>query len=187
MMDLFTCLTALTESASLSSYLDLAQTNVTREISNTKLWLLLGAAAVLVLPFFAGSFLAKSLKMPNYGTRFGFILLAIVASAATLTSKLPGLGVDLRGGTILVYEIDPKKQAERRASDQPPITSQDLIEPLIRRINPSGTQEIVIRPYGEEQIEIIVPEVDQREVDRIKKLVEEAGQLRFAIVANQAD
>ncbi|MEM6980085.1 MAG: protein translocase subunit SecD, partial [Planctomycetota bacterium] len=48
-------------------------------------------------------------------------------------------------------------------------------------------QEIVIRPYGEEQIEIIVPEVDQREVDRIKKLVEEAGQLRFAIVANQAD
>ncbi len=45
----------------------------------------------------------------------------------------------------------------------------------------------MIRPYGESQIEIIVPEVDQREVDRIKRKVEEAGILRFAIVANQAD
>ena len=67
------------------------------------------------------------------------------------------------------------------------IKSEDLIEPLTRRINPSGTQEIVIRPYGDSQIEIIVPEVDQREVDRIKRLVEEAGILRFAILANQRD
>ena len=37
---------------------------------------------------------------------------------------------------------------------------------------------------GEKQIEIIVPEVDQLEVDRIKALVEDAGVLYFAIVAN---
>jgi len=166
----------------------LAQTNqVTREISGTQWTLLLVAAAVLILPFVVGNYLAKWLKMPNSGTRFGFILLAIVASAVTLSNRLPGLGVDLRGGTILVYEIDPKKQQELSEASGTPVTSQDLVEPLIRRINPSGTQEIIIRPYGESQIEIIVPEVDQREVDRIKKLVEDAGQLRFAIVANQAD
>ena len=47
--------------------------------------------------------------MPNYGTRFGWILLAVIASVVVLMNKLPGLGVDLRGGTILVYEIDPSK------------------------------------------------------------------------------
>jgi len=166
----------------------LVQTNqVTREISGTQWVMLLVAAGVLILPFIVGKYLAKWLKMPNSGTRFGFILLAITASAVTLSNRLPGLGVDLRGGTILVYEIDPEKQRELSEASGTPITSQDLVEPLIRRLNPSGTQEIIIRPYGESQIEIIVPEVDQREVDRIKKLVEDAGQLRFSIVANRVD
>ena len=176
----------------LSSSLFLAQTDsavageVTRGISGEQWVVLLIAAAILILPFVIGARMAKGLKMPGYGTRFGFILLAIIASAVTLWSKLPGLGVDLRGGTILVYEIDPKKQKELEKTGSP-ITSQDLVEPLTRRINPSGTQEIVIRPYGESQIEIIVPAVDDREVARIKKLVSEAGVLRFAILANQVD
>ena len=144
------------------------------------------ALAVLILPFVVGGFLAKKFKMPNYGTRFGFILLAIVASVVVLANKLPGLGVDLRGGTILVYEIDKSKKTETDSSGQS-ITSEDLIEPLAKRINPAGTQEIVIRPYGENQIEIIVPEVGQQEIDQIKRKLREAGILRFAILANRAD
>lgn len=159
---------------------------ITRGMNLDKWVTLLVAAAVLILPFVVGSRLAKGLKMPGYGTRFGFILLAIFGSAVTLWNRMPGLGVDLQGGTILVYEIDPKKQEELKRNNSP-ITSQDLVEPLTQRINPSGTQEIVIRPYGESQIEIIVPAVDDREVARIKKLVEEAGVLRFAILANDLD
>jgi SecD/SecF fusion protein len=140
--------------------------------------------AVLILPFVAGHYLAKSLRMPNFSTRFGWVLLAITASVVVLASKRPGLGVDLSGGTILVYELDPGKLRTLAAEGGQRVISEDLIEPLTRRINPSGTQEIVIRPYGEKQIEIIVPEVDQLEVDRIKSLIEEAGVLRFAIVAN---
>ncbi|TWU03227.1 protein translocase subunit SecD [Neorhodopirellula pilleata] len=170
----------------------LAQTNsavageVSRGISGQQWVVLLVAAAILILPFIIGSKLAKGLKMPGYGTRFGFIMLAIIGSGVTLWNKLPGLGVDLQGGTILVYEIDPDKQRELEKTGSP-ISSKDLVEPLTRRINPSGTQEIVIRPYGESQIEIIVPAVDDREVARIKKLVSEAGVLRFAILANQVD
>ncbi|MFK8110826.1 MAG: protein translocase subunit SecD [Rubripirellula sp.] len=144
------------------------------------------ALAVLILPFLIGNFLAKTFKMPNYGTRFGWVLLALIASGVVLLNAWPKLGVDLRGGTILVYEIDPAKLSAVEAEGQQ-IKSEDLVGPLTRRINPSGTQEIIIRPYGESQIEIIVPEVDQFEVDRIKRLIEEAGILRFAIVANQAD
>lgn len=174
-----------------SSFL-LGQTNsavageVSRGISGQQWVVLLIAAAILILPFIIGSKLAKGMKMPGYGTRFGFIMLAILGSGVTLWNKLPGLGVDLQGGTILVYEIDPEKQREFEQNDVR-ITSQDLVEPLTRRINPSGTQEIVIRPYGESQIEIIVPAVDDREVARIKTLVSEAGVLRFAILANQVD
>ncbi len=145
------------------------------------------AMAVLILPFVVGNFLARTLRMPNYGTRFGWVLLAITASLVVLINRLPGLGVDLRGGTILVYEIDSDKVGESESEGGSNITSEDLVEPLTRRINPSGTQEIQIRPYGQSQIEIIVPEVQQQEVDRIKGLVEEAGILRFAILANQVD
>lgn len=160
---------------------------VSKGISIEQFLTLLSAAAVLILPFIVGNFLAKSLKMPTYGTRFGFILLAITASGVTLANKLPSLGIDLSGGTILVYELDPEKQAAVIESGGQRITSEDLVGPLTRRINPAGTQEIVIRPYGEQQIEIIIPEKDPDAVERIKGLVEEAGQLRFAILANQFD
>ena len=143
------------------------------------------ALAVLILPFVIGGYLSKMFKMPQHSTRFGFILLALTASSVVLISKLPKLGVDLRGGTILVYEIDPGKN--KNEDGQAKIKSSDLIEPLSRRINPSGTLEIVIRPYGESQIEIIIPEVDQREVDRIKTIIANVGFLRFAILANRAD
>lgn len=142
--------------------------------------------ALLVLPFVIGNFFAKSLKMPTYGTRIGFVLFALATSCVMLAKTRPGLGVDLSGGTILVYEMDPDKLGAAE-SEGGSITSKDLVKPLTRRINPSGTQEIVIRPYGETQIEIIVPAVEQQEVDRIKNMVEEAGILRFAILANQAD
>ncbi|GAB5513347.1 protein translocase subunit SecD [Rhodopirellula baltica] len=175
-------------SAQLLAQTDAAVANeVSKGISIEQFLTLLSAAAVLILPFIVGNFLAKSLKMPTYGTRFGFILLAITASGVTLANKLPSLGIDLSGGTILVYELDPEKQAAVIESGGQRITSEDLVGPLTRRINPAGTQEIVIRPYGEQQIEIIIPEKDPDAVERIKGLVEEAGQLRFAILANQFD
>ncbi len=169
-------------------WLTLAQTQagaVSESVSGKQWLALVIALAVLILPFIVGGFIAKSLKMPSYSTRFGWILLAIAASSAVLLNRLPGLGIDLRGGTILVYEMQPGKNIDGPQGQR--VTSEDLVEPLTRRINPSGTQEIVIRPYGESQIEIIIPEVDQHEVDRIKRKVEEAGILRFAIVANQVD
>ncbi len=154
-------------------------------VSWSQLGWLAGALAVLVLPFFVGGFIAKRLKMPNHSVRIGFVLFAITASAAVLLNKLPEYGVDLRGGTILVYEIDPSKGSTRLEGGS--VKSQDLVGPLTKRINPSGTREILIRPYGDDQIEIIIPEVDQREVAQIEETLEQAGILRFAIVANQTD
>ena len=156
-------------------------------ISGAQWVTLVVAALVLILPFVIGGYLARRLKMPTHATRLGFILLAVIASTAVLFNRLPKPGIDLRGGTILVYEIDPAKQDKLEGDDGQRITSEDLIEPLTRRINPAGTAEIAIRPYGDSQIEVIVPDVNQQEVNRIKGLIEDAGVLRFAIVANQSD
>jgi SecD/SecF fusion protein len=52
-----------------------------------------------------------------------------------------------------------------------------------RRINPGGVREIIIRPYGARQIEIIVPEADEAETQRMKKVISRIGTLEFRILA----
>lgn len=165
----------------------IAQTEAAKGISWAQYGLLAVALAVMILPFMLGGFLSKRLKMPTHSVRIGFILFAITASVAILLNRLPGQGVDLRGGTILVYEIDPSKSSANEEQSGNGVRSQDLIGPLTKRINPSGTREIVIRPYGDKQIEIIIPEVDQREVASIEEILQQAGILRFAILANRVD
>jgi SecD/SecF fusion protein len=158
-------------------------------ISSTQYVALLIFAAVLIVPFLLAGPIARWLRMPDYSTRIGIVLLALLASVTILRFGEIGLGVDLRGGTILVYEIDPTKgiASDEDGQGRTSVASSELIPSLIKRINPSGTQEIMIRPYGENQIEIIIPEVDQREVDRIKTVISQAGILRFAILANRRD
>lgn len=158
-------------------------------ISTVQYTALLICAVVLIAPFLLAKPIARALRMPDYATRIAFILLALLASVTVIAFGELSWGVDLRGGTILVYEIDPSvgRNVEEGEAGSNRIASSALIPSLIKRINPAGTQEIAIRPYGENQIEIIIPEVDQREVDRIKGLISQAGILRFAILANRRD
>lgn len=147
--------------------------------------------AVLIIPFLIARPIARSLRMPDYATRIGLILFALAASITVLSLGQIGLGIDLRGGTILVYEIDPTVgRAPTQDIDGEPltrVTSADMIPSLRRRIDPANTLGIMIRPYGETQIEIIIPQTDPGEIQRIKSLLERAGILRFAILANRRD
>lgn len=147
--------------------------------------ILAAVLAVCVVPFLIGNALAKSLKMPTYGSRVGAILFAVIASAMVLVFGKLDYGVDLRGGTILVYELDPT--ASVQASDDGemrPVSAETVIPALIRRINPGGTKEIQIRPYGDTQIEIIIPEKGDEAIEDIKRQITQAGILQFFIVAN---
>ncbi len=168
-------------------------------------------AAILILPFLLGRSLANSLRMPTYATRIGLIIFSIVLALYFLRPvkdeqgkwHIPmKYGVDLSGGTILVYELKQDAVTESAAagdSATDPVTgstvarsannsvAKELIQPLVERLNPSGTNDIVVRPYGEQQIEIIVPNTEQSEVEQIQRSIETAGALRFAIVANTRD
>ncbi len=154
-------------------------------------------ALVIVLPFVLGSVISKSVRMRDYWWKIGLTLSTIACALVILARswnpetgrpEIP-LGVDLKGGVILIYEVQSSAvvSADGRSDAEDSINMGDLVQALTNRINPSGTKEIVIRPYGDRQVEIIIPEVDPIEVERIKRLIDTAGALEFRIVANLRD
>ena len=148
---------------------------------------LLVALGTLVVSFFLGGYLGRKLRMPDHGWKIGLCLFTLLASVAILVLGPPlKLGIDLRGGVQLVYEVDQTKKENRNET----LSSQqmeNLIEAVKRRVNPGGQKEVTIRKYGAEQIEIIVPEVETAEVDRIERIVSRTGSLEFRILANNRD
>jgi SecD/SecF fusion protein len=67
------------------------------------------------------------------------------------------LGVDLVGGTILVYEVDESKSLQEGGDRRN--TKDELAAALKRRIDPADLYNITIRPVGAEgkRVEIILP------------------------------
>ncbi len=96
-----------------------------------------------------------------------------------------GLGVTevglrtVDGTPALIYDL-PRREKRPGLMDK-------LVGAVSKRINPSGVKEVTVRQYGAEQIEIIVPEVEQREVDQIKLIISTSGNLQFRILANNKD
>lgn len=164
-------------------------------------------ATLLYLLFFGlsiaavwgGVALANSLRMRDYGWKLALIFLSIVWAVLVCRYKSPSLGIDLRGGDILIYEVDESKTKES-VEDAPPDANSDarqanmssdidmsaLIQTLVNRINPNGMREVVVRQYGDRQVEIIIPEVEDTEIELIKQTVKETGFLKFRIVADKA-
>ncbi|MGQ0635275.1 MAG: protein translocase subunit SecD [Planctomycetaceae bacterium] len=95
-------------------------------------------------------------------------------------------GIDLAGGTNLVYEVD-----EQRAQGDTITIDNNLMDRLVgavsRRVNPAGTKEIVVRRLGRARIEIILPGADPAVVEDTKVQITKLGSLAFSIVANRRD
>ena len=132
-------------------------------------------ALVFGVSFAVGHYLSKWLRMPDHATRITVVAFAIIASsAACYFDWPPKLGIDLKGGVILIYEIE---QSDFKEMDK-------LVAAVNKRVNPGGIKEVTVRPYGEREIEIIVPEADQAEEERMKEIIRRQGRLEFRIVAD---
>ena len=81
-------------------------------------------------------------------------------------------------GLEVSYELAPQSS---------PVPMDKLVAAVSRRVNPGGQKEVTVRQFGLDQIEVILPEVEQSEVEQIKKIISSAGVLEFRIVANRAD
>ncbi|GAB6184930.1 protein translocase subunit SecD [Thermopirellula anaerolimosa] len=150
-------------------------------------------ALVLVVPIVLGYFVAKQMRLPDYGGKLAiFFLTVAVAVFVLLTRWPPKLGIDLSGGVTLVYEVEGTvRQAGAGRTPAGGETSEvnmdQLIAALNKRVNPSGVKEVTIRRFGPRQIEIIVPEVDEDEVNRLERVISSVGTLEFRILANARD
>ncbi|MDD5010989.1 MAG: protein translocase subunit SecD, partial [Phycisphaerae bacterium] len=89
--------------------------------------------------------------------RFGLIgvILLVIFAAAELYPPGETLkpGIDLAGGTSLIYDIDTTGLDEGETDN----LSQKLVPILMKRIDPGNIQNIVMRPQGDTRIEIQVP------------------------------
>ncbi len=108
---------------------------------------------------------------------------ADVGTVENRVASLRGEGLNLAaaskrevdGATILVYEPDQTFQR---------VDMDKLVAAVNRRINPGGFKEVTVRQYGAESLEVIIPEVEQSEVELIKGIISTSGALEFRILAN---
>ncbi|HEV3344250.1 MAG TPA: protein translocase subunit SecD [Pirellulales bacterium] len=148
-----------------------------QQTDDTRMFLAIAIVlAVFIVPIVLANYLSKALRMPDHFTRMAVVLFAIIASScATLFEWPPKLGIDLRGGVILIYEVEQKENFK---------DMEKLVGAVTKRVNPDGLKEVTVRPYGEREIEIILPEADQAEQERTQRIIQQQGQMEFRIVAD---
>ena len=117
-----------------------------------------------------------SSKQRSVGYVLGLIAASVLIPLAIIGSKGLKKGIDLSGGTILVYEIDSAKQKTN-------IDVNELISAIKRRINPDGMKDIMIRAIGSNRVEVIYPEATSEDVENTKRSITDQGLLQFRILA----
>ena len=138
---------------------------------------------LIFLSWFLGSRIASGFRMQEYSQRLAFTIGAVLFSALIVgTSWPPKFGVDLRGGMNMIGSLN--------FDENPDMEKEGVVETVIpilqRRIDPSGTNEIVMRSLGQDKIEIIIPDVNEVEAKEIWNRLIRAGQLQFRVVASRA-
>ena len=110
---------------------------------------------------------------------------------------VPRPGVDLAGGSILVFEVDRDSWKSFNEQKKQEVPAQ-LATSLKRRIDPNNLLEITIRPIATDppRVEIILPmsisskdgstteKGGQAQIDEIKSRITQVGRLEFRILAD---
>ncbi|MEZ6129667.1 MAG: protein translocase subunit SecD [Planctomycetaceae bacterium] len=145
--------------------------------------------AGIVLAFVLGAFLAKSMKVSQWGLRFGVCLAALAIGVMPFVVRMINgetlgegirLGIDLAGGTNMVFQVKPDEGKE--LTDE---IMDNMVGAIGKRINPTGTSEITVRQVGRDRIEVIVPGEDPQTVNDIKRRITKLGSLEFFITVDE--
>lgn len=161
------------------------------ESSMTSMTVVLVAILVgtIALCFLAARIVSKNFRMPDHGWRASIVVACIGIAALIITSTKGQVkqGIDLKGGVILVYEVDQEQTMlnANQEGGEADVDMSALVSAISKRINPGGVAETVVRPYGDRQVEIIIPDVSEQEIELIKQKIVKGGFLKFMIVANR--
>ena len=113
-------------------------------------------------------------------TRWGFALLALAIGLGVWILRETPLqyGIDLQGGSELVYELDLRHIETGR--EEVATKVKDIIS---NRLNVYGLKEISVSVQGEARLVVQLPGQGGQAVESIKRQVESAGKLEFRLVA----
>src|SRR5688572_20531649 len=66
-------------------------------------------------------------------------------------------GIDMQGGTSLLYEIKPPEGMEGDATTYRGNLAEEVMTALKRRVDPNGVSSLIWRPHGNTRLEIQMP------------------------------
>ncbi len=116
------------------------------------------------------------------------ILIVVVALVALFLcwSEEPNLGLDLEGGTQLVYELPIEEAIKQNQLDEdadPQAVIQQTLAIIGNRIDPTGVREAVITQRGDRQFMVELPRVTRAEAQLIKSQIQNLGKLEMRALA----
>ncbi len=106
------------------------------------------------------------------GVTVGF--LGILAARGVAQNRLE-LGIDLKGGTELVFQFDFEGVTAKSE------TLQTAIGIIQQRVDGFGMKDIAIQPLGEKGFAVQISATDREKVDAVKEIITQLGKLEFRI------
>lgn len=147
--------------------------------------------AFLIGAFVLGIFIANSMKVPDWGPRFGICFVALCLGLLPFVNRMmhgrslgDGIryGIDLAGGTNMVFQVKPDSGQKPTAE-----IMDKMVSAVAKRVNPTGTSEISVVQLGEDRIEVVVPGKDTDTVSDIKRRIVKLGSLEFFVLAKPSE
>src|SRR3954464_9172681 len=111
--------------------------------------------------------------------RFLIILGVALLAGLKVWSTPPRLGIDLAGGTSLLYELDLSKLKDNPNENTAELAGR-VIDVLRKRVDPLGQKNIIWRVVGHKRIQIQMPYADKQTQDARKERDEAEADLRKA-------
>ncbi|MAW61651.1 MAG: hypothetical protein CMJ94_12590 [Planctomycetes bacterium] len=128
--------------------------------------------------------------VPNLPRKiFGIVLVSVLAIWSMVAFNIH-LGLDLSGGSRIVYKVDFEEAIEKQqigVNEDRRVVLQQVASVFQRRLDSAGMTDIPIYPQGEDQIVVELPDRTKEEIEQIKSIIVNQGSLSFRIVLNATD
>ncbi len=139
---------------------------------------LIGAAILLLLLFYIGTVVHKTKRL--IGTALIFLMTAF--SLITVNNMKIALGIDLKGGSEFVVQLQPGKADDGTVKPVTPESVQQTIAILEKRLNPEGTKDLTLQPQGDDRVLVQMPGVKAEEFADVRTKIQQVAKLEFRIV-----
>lgn len=113
--------------------------------------------------------------------RVALITIAVVGSIVVVNVKNPILGLDLRGGVMMLLQADQERLSEQPRSERSKVMDR-IVDTIRFRVNATGLAETTVTQAGESRVWVEIPcpaTGPCREPQQVRRLIERRGFLEF--------